>query len=133
MFFTVAEDFRRHTLKALPTLVEKLAYISSLQDVQGRYMHWGLSRIFGDHKAQQGISTVHSELATQLIRLPVRSTYQEYSGATEEGRHSHLLDPEFFSLKAPSNGDELLSAHLQLIRDSIVTLAGRESTTQQVA
>lgn len=133
MFFNVAEDFRRYTLKALPTLVEKLAYVSSLQNTQGRYMHWGLSRIFGDHKAQQGINTVHSELATQMIRIPVRDIYREYSGVAEEGRHLQLLDPEFFSLNAPFNGDELLSAHLRLIQDSIVSLAGQESTTQQAA
>lgn len=133
MFFNVAEDFRRNTLKALPTLVEKLAYVSSLQSSHGRYMHWGLSRIFGDHKAQHGIGNVHSELATQMIRIPVRDIYSEYSAAAEEGRHAHLLDTEFFSLNAPFNGDELLSAHLRLIRDSIVSLAGRESTSQQVA
>ena len=133
MFFNVAEDFRRHTLKVLPTLVEKLAYVSSLQNPQGRYIHWGLSRIFGDHKAQQGINTVHSELAVQLIRVPVRNTYREYSAASDEGRHKHLLEPEAFSLKAPSNGDELLSAHLRLIRDSIVSLAAQENTTPQVA
>jgi hypothetical protein len=133
MFFNVAEDFKRNTLKALPSLVEKLAYISSLQSDQGRYMHWGLSRIFGDHKAQQGIGSVHSDLATQLIRVPVRDIYKEYAKATEEGNHPQLLSPEFFTLKAPSTDDELLSAHLRLIQDSLVSVAGQENASQRVA
>jgi hypothetical protein len=133
MFFNVAEDFKRNTLKVLPTLLEKVAYISSLQGEDGRYMHWGLSRIFGDLKAQQGIGSVHSDLAMQLIRIPVRNLYGDYAKAAEEGKHPQLLDAEHFSLRAPANGDELLSAHLQLVRDSLVAVAAQESTSQQAA
>lgn len=133
MLFTVAEDFARYTLNALPTLLEKLAYISSLQDGDGHYKHWGLSRVFGDHKAQKGIASVHSDLAMNLIRVPIRRIYKEYSTATQRTEHPELLDPGMLALKAPSNGDELLSVHLQLIRGSLVAVAGHEASTHRVA
>lgn len=123
MFFNVVEDFKKRTLTALPTLLEKLAYISSLQSGDGRYIHWGLSRSFGDYKAQKGISAIHAELAMKLIRLPIRGIYRDYRNAAEKSDHPELLSPESFSLKAPSNGDELLSSHLRLIQDSLVAVA----------
>lgn len=131
MLFNVVEDFKRYTLKALPTLLEKLAYISSLQTSEGRYRHWGLSRLFGDHRAQKGISAVHSELAMSLIRVPIRSIYQDYSDQRAE--HPEFLEPESLALKAPANGDELLSVHLQLIQGSLVAVAGQENAPRQVA
>lgn len=131
MIFNVAENFKRYTLSALPTLLEKMAYISSLQDSNGRYRHWGLSRLFGDHKAQKGISAVHSELAMNLIRVPMRTIYREYSDQRTE--HPEFLEPESLTLRAPANGDELLSVHLQLIRGSLVAVAGHESASHPAA
>jgi len=131
MLLNVAEDFKRYTLKALPTLLEKMAYISSLQNGDGRYSHWGLSRLFGDHRAQKGIAVVHSELAMNLIRVPIRSIYQEYSEHRTE--HPEFLEPESLALKAPANGDELLSVHLQLIQGSLVAVAAQESGPRQAA
>lgn len=131
MLLNIAEDFKRYTLSALPTLLEKMAYISSLQDSNGRYRHWGLSRLFGDHRAQKGISAVHSELAMNLIRVPMRTIYREYSDQRTE--HPEFLEPESLSLKAPANGDELLSVHLQLIRGSLVAVASHESASHPAA
>lgn len=134
MFFNVAEDFKKRTLTALPTLLEKLAYISSLQSSQGRYIHWGLTRSFGDYKAQKGISAIHSELALKLIRLPIRGLYRDYRNAAEKTEHPDLLKPEALSLKAPSNGDELLSSHLRLIQHSLVAVAEQQADSDhQVA
>jgi len=131
MLLNVAENFKRYTLKALPTLLAKIAYISSLQNSEGRYRHWGLSRLFGDQRAQKGIAAVHSELAMNLIRVPIRSIYQEYSEQREE--HLEFLRPESLALKAPFNGDELLSVHLQLIQGSIVAVAAQENVPRQAA
>jgi hypothetical protein len=134
MFFNVADDFKKRTLGALPTLLEKLAYISSLQSTQGRYIHWGLSRSFGDYKTQKGITAIHSALAMRLIRLPIRSLYRDYRNAAEKTEYPDLLKPEAFTLKAPPSGDELLLAHLRLIHDSLVTIAAQpQSSDHQVA
>jgi len=130
MLLKVVEDFKKYTLQALPTLVEKLAYISSLQNQEGRYNHWGLSRIFGDPRAQKAIKTVHGELALELIRAPIRNVYGEYRTAVDRGQRPELLQPESFFLKAPLSDDELLSAHLQLVRESLVAVAGQRDVGQ---
>ena len=131
MLFNIAEDFKRYTLNALPTLLEKMAYISSLQNSEGRYRHWGLSRLFGDHRAQKGIGAVHSELAMNLIRVPIRSIYREYSDQRAE--HPEFMEPESLVLRAPASGDELLSVHLQLIQGSLVAVAAHESASHPAA
>lgn len=130
MLLKVVEDFKKYTLQALPTMVEKLAYISSLQSEEGRYSHWGLSKIFGDHRAQKAIRTVHSELALELIRAPIRNLYGEYRTAVEKSQQPGLLEPQSFVLKAPVSDDELLSAHLQLVRESLVAVAGQTNVSQ---
>src|SRR5579864_4296629 len=133
MLLKVAEDFKKYTLQALPTLVEKLAYISSLLNEEGRYTHWGLSRIFGDLKAQKAIRAVHSDLALELVRLPLRSLYGEYRTAAERTARPELLQPKSFALKAPVSDDELLSAHLQLVQKSLVAVAGQKIANQSAA
>jgi hypothetical protein len=133
MLLNVAEDFRKYTLRSLPTLLEKLAYISSLQSGEGRYVHWGLSKIFGDHRAQKAIRTVHSDLALELIRAPIHSLYREYCAATERTQQPELLKPESFALKAPASGDELLSAHLRLVQESLVAVAAQQVASQPAA
>jgi hypothetical protein len=130
MLLKVVEDFKKYTLQALPTMVEKLAYISSLQSEEGRYNHWGLARIFGDHRAQKAIRTVHSELALELIRAPIRNVYGEYRTAVEQSQQAEILQPGSFALKAPVSGDELLSAHLRLVRESLVAVAGQSDASQ---
>lgn len=133
MLLKVADDFKKYTLQALPTLIEKLAYISSLQSEDGRYTHWGLSRIFGDHKAQKAIRTVHSELALEALRLPLRSFYQEYRTAAEHTVQPQLLEPESLRFNAPASDDELLSAHLQVVQKSLVAVAAQAIASQPAA
>lgn len=133
MLLKVVEDFKKYTLKALPTLVEKLAYISSLQNEDGRYSHWGLSRVFGDLKAQKAIRSVHSDLALQLLRIPLRNLCGQYRVAAEQTVRPELLKPESFALKAPVSDDELLSAHLRLVQKSLVAVAGQMIADQPAA
>jgi hypothetical protein len=133
MLLKVTEDFKKYTLQALPTVVEKLAYVSSLLNQEGRYTHWGLSRIFGDVKAQKAIKCVHSDLALEVVRIPIRNLYGEYHAAAERTPRARLLQPESFILKAPLSDDELLSAHLQLIQQSLAAVAGLPIASQPAA
>jgi len=132
MIFKAAEDFKKRTLGALPTLVEKVAYICSLQTGSGGYVHWGFTRAFGNRPTQEAIYAAHMETSAELIQVPVREIYQEYHEAVVRSR-SDFLDANSFVLKAPVNGDGLLSAHLHLLQESVVALARQESTTHQVA
>ena len=71
--------------------------------------------------------------ALVLVQAPVREIYKEYQEAVMRSGASEFLDPSHFVLKAPVNGDALLSAHLHLLQDSVVALARQERTTHQVA
>ena len=133
MIGNATDDFKKHTLRALPTLLEKLAYICSLQTEDGTYKHWGLIRTFGEKRAHQALEALHAEMAAELTHLPLREIYEEYVKAVGRPSALHLLKPESLVLKAPSNDDELLSAHLQLIRESLVAVAGRDSATHSIA
>lgn len=134
MIFKAAEDFKKRTLGALPSLVEKVAYICSLQTGSGGYMHWGFTRAYGNRPTQDAIYAAHMETAQALSHAPVREIYQEYQEAvTRSGSAADILNPDTFVLKAPVNGDAILSAHLRLLQDSVVALALQERTTHQVA
>jgi hypothetical protein len=134
MIFKAAEDFKKRTLNALPSLLEKVAYICSLQTGSGGYMHWGFMRAYGNRPTQDAIYAAHMETALALSHAPVREIYQEYQEAlTRSGAAADILNPDSFVLKAPVNGDVILSAHLRLLQDSVVALALQERTTHQVA
>lgn len=133
MIYRAAENFKQRTLSAVPTLLERLAYICSLQMADGQYRHWGLTRTFGFRPAQEAIRTAHSELAVAVVQSPVREIYKEFQEAVGREGGPEVISPESFVLNAPLNDDGLLSAHLRLLRDSVRALARQEHTTPRVA
>lgn len=133
MNHTASDDFKQRSLRVLPTLLEKLAYICSLQTESGSYEHWGLSRVFGNRPAQDAVLKAHAETAAELIRVPLRDLYEEYKEAVARPEGPQVLHPEAFVLKAPVNGDELLSAHLRLLQSSVEAVARQERTTRRGA
>lgn len=126
---TAGDDFKRRSLSALPTLLERLAYICSLQTDAGAYEHWGLSRTFGNHLAQNAILKAHTETAMELIRVPIREIYKEYQEAVRREEGPQVIHAESMVLKGPVSGDGLLSAHLHLLQDSLAAVARQEHTT----
>ncbi|HET9284591.1 MAG TPA: hypothetical protein VFR24_21765 [Candidatus Angelobacter sp.] len=131
MIFKAAEDFKRRTLGALPTLVEKVAYICSLQTGSGGYVHWGFTRAFGNRPTQEAIYAAHMETSLELVHVPVREIYKEYLEGMARSGSSEFLNPNSFVLKAPVNGDALLSAHLHLLQESVVALARQGQEQEQ--
>jgi hypothetical protein len=134
MILKAAEDFKKRTLGALPSLLEKVAYICSLQTGSGGYLHWGFTRAYGNRPTQDAIYAAHMETALALSHVPVREIYQEYQQAVmRSGGTAEILNPDSFILNAPVNGDAILSAHLRLLQDSVVALARQERSPDPVA
>jgi hypothetical protein len=133
IMYRAAENFKERTLSTLPTLLERLAYICSLQMADGQYRHWGLTRTFGARSAQEAIRATHAELAAALVQSPVSEIYREYQEAVGRENGPEVINPQSFVLNAPVNDDVLLSAHLRLLQDSVQALAHQERTTPQVA
>ena len=133
MIFKAKEDFKARTLSALPTLLEKLAYICTLQTPAGDYRHWGMSRVFGEAEAQDAIAAAHLDAATDLIRVPIREIYTEFVDSVNAPLNSTSFTPETLVLRAPANDDGLLAAHLRLIQDSVAALVQQDRKKTQVA
>lgn len=133
MIYRAAENFKERTLGALPTLLERLSYICSLQMPDGQYRHWGLTRVYGQKPAQDAIRAAHEEIAILMAESPVRDIYREYQEAVGREDGPEVLNAESFVLTAPFNDDVLLSAHLRLLQDSVQALAHQERTTPRVA
>jgi hypothetical protein len=133
MILDATDDFKKRTLNALPTLLEKLAYICSLQTEDGGYTHWGMARLFGQRSASKAIQSAHSATAIALISIPIQSIYDQFLTAVDRPESAELLKPESFVLNSPANDDELLSAHLRLIQNSVASLALQQEATRRVA
>ena len=133
MILKATEDFRERSLSALPTLLERLAYICSLQLPDGSYRHWGLARTFGAKAAHEAVRLAHLEAAAELVREPIREIYSEFQDAALHRTTAGVLRAESFVLNAPVSDDGLLGAHLRLLQNSVQALAHQERTTPQVA
>lgn len=123
MLLNAVEDIKNRTLKAFPSLLEKLVYICSLRDKDGIYRHWGLEKAFGEQKANKALGTIHTEMSVDATRTPLREIYRQFEGA-------EWLNKESLVLNTPSSDDELLSDHLRLIQQSVVAIAEQESSNR---
>jgi hypothetical protein len=73
---SVYEDFVQVTLAALRTAWERLDFIGSIHR-DGRYVHWGLARTYGAEATQEAIGRAHSEVAGEVLRIPVTELLRE--------------------------------------------------------
>ncbi|MGA2961130.1 MAG: hypothetical protein ABSD96_05610 [Candidatus Korobacteraceae bacterium] len=75
--FSASEDFTRRTLSAIPGLLSRLAYITSLRDEKGNYRHWGLARTHGTAAATEAMCRAHLEVLTEVLRTPLPQLMRE--------------------------------------------------------
>lgn len=71
------EDFQARTLSALSGLWTKLLYMTELRSEDGKYKHWGHSRVHGELRSQAALARAHSELYIELLRIPIRELVEE--------------------------------------------------------
>ena len=75
--FSASEDFTRRTLSAIPGLLSRLAYITSLRDEKGKYRHWGLARTHGTAAATEAMRRAHLEVLTEVLHTPLSQLMRE--------------------------------------------------------
>ncbi len=68
------EDLLQRSLSGLPTLWEKLQFVSELRGDRAEYQHWGLEQKYGKAEAQSAIAEAHAQLvhavaSTRLAEL----------------------------------------------------------------
>jgi hypothetical protein len=68
---TPLDDFVTRTLRAIPGLLARIEYVSSLKK-DGRYEHWGLTRVHGVKPAERAIGDAHKMLIAEVLQTPIR-------------------------------------------------------------
>lgn len=73
---SVKDDFLQHTLANVSGTLGKLVYVSELWE-NDRYVHWGLTRIYGEEATQRALREVHRALFLQVLRTPLRQLLED--------------------------------------------------------
>ena len=76
----VKDDFLQRTLANIPGVLGKLEYVAQLR-ADGRYLHWGLERIYGEETMQRTLAEVHRGLFLQVLRTPLRRLLEDVTRA----------------------------------------------------
>ena len=72
----IKDDFVERTLVKIPGVLGKLGYLAELRE-NGKYVHWGLGRIYGEEVLQRTLAEVHRGLFLQVLRTPLRQLLEE--------------------------------------------------------
>jgi hypothetical protein len=70
------EDLINRTLPAIPGLLARVEYLSSLK-LDGRYGHWGLSRVYGERTAQRALADAHRMLLREVLQTPLEMLVED--------------------------------------------------------
>lgn len=123
----IKDDFFERTLSKIPGLFGKLDYVAELRE-QGRYVHWGLERIYGEKGLQRTMAEVHRGLFLQVLRTPLRQLLEDVTRSAAEQRsdvrqYLQALMRTRHSLAAPNLGgasdahfNSIVAALLSLLR-----------------
>jgi hypothetical protein len=71
------EDLKGTTLRKVSGLLRKLDYLSQLRKKDGKYSHWGLSRVYGEAAAHEALSKAHEDAAAEVLQTPLRKMVQD--------------------------------------------------------
>jgi len=83
MILSPAEDFSGRTLAAVPGVLGKLEYVSGLRSDIG-YLHWGLTRSYGQAAANQTVAAAHADIFIEILRTPLSKLAEEMQRQAEE-------------------------------------------------
>lgn len=82
------EDLMNRTLAAIPGMLGRLEYLSSLKG-DGRYGHWGLSRVYGQRAAQRALADAHKLLVAEVLQTPLEMLVEDSEAAcAAQGRET---------------------------------------------
>lgn len=82
------EDLLSRTLAAIPGLLGRLEYLSSLK-IDGRYGHWGLARVYGERAAQRAMVDAHKMLLGEVLQTPLELLVEDSEAAcAAQGRQT---------------------------------------------
>ena len=128
------EDFVQRSLGALPTLWEKLRFVSSLREgVQ--YRHWGMEQRFGEQAAQAAMAEAHSGVCNELASTKLAELWLAADQAARRedlgvSEYLHNLDP---GKTRPADLDGVAPEHFAFVVTSLYRVARSRSASSHLA
>ena len=65
------EDLSHTTLEALSGCLRKLEYLAGLRESQGKYSHWGFTKVYGETPANKALRTAHRSAVSEVLSTPL--------------------------------------------------------------
>jgi hypothetical protein len=119
-------------------MLARLEYVASLK-IEGRYGHWGLTRVHGDGEAQRALTEAHKLLLDTILQMPLPLLVEDSrSASAAEGRETpvylkDLLEKETRLLPA-SNISRATTLHFSSVLCALSALTrSQESATRPSA
>ncbi len=101
------EDLKDTTLRKVTGLLGRLDYLARLRGRDGKYAHWGLSRIHGEAAAQEALAEAHRSTAEEVLRTPLRRMVRDAENSSE----AQNVPPEQYAKELHERGEKLLPSH----------------------
>jgi hypothetical protein len=106
-------DLWKHTLSRIPTVIGRLAYLTSLRDPNsGVYRHHGLSTMFGREESIKALRSSHEEAFTEWLAFSLEEKYEDldrYFQSLEDPREDvsgHWLSTASYRAYVPGAATE---------------------------
>jgi hypothetical protein len=132
------QDLRETTLAAISGLLAKLAYLASLRDRGGGYLHWGMSLVHGPEPSDRALKAAHGEVLGRVLRTPLNSLVEDLRESSQES----ALSSETFvqgmcgqlNELLPAQQDEASVRHLNSVLVALSSLEkSRERATRSTS
>jgi hypothetical protein len=95
------EDLTENTLRTISGLLRKLDYLSELRQADGSYMHWGLTRVYGETATQQALAEAHQVLVSQILRTSLHDLLDDAVAASRSEQVTPTFDLERLRHRGP--------------------------------
>jgi hypothetical protein len=123
------DDLTTTTMRAVSGIWAKLEYLVGLRGADGRYQHWGLTKLHGEAAAQQACEEAHRSVVSRILRTPLPALSEEVS----ESSQPLQTNEEEYLRRLHERGPELLPAdpapgsakHLSSVLYALSALARR--------
>ena len=123
---SAVQDLRETTLAAVSGLLAKLAYLGSLRQREGGYMHWGMSLVHGEESSDRALKTAHTEVLATVLRTPISELVEDLHESSQNskkttGAYVEGMREQFSGL-LPSSQDAASASHLNSVLVALSSL-----------
>lgn len=123
---SAAADLWKQTLSQIPSQFGRLAYLAGLRDPNsGRYLHHGLSAVFGEESANDALRASHEEAFTRWLDFGLEQQREDldlYFSSLEASRTQVLATWWRLKPYASLPPDSIKSVERQLFLTDLETL-----------